>query len=574
MRGRKNGCRNARRGNIVVLAAFLMVIMMAMVALSVDTGYMYTMQTQLQRSVDAAALAAVQDLLISQEAAEQRAVEYLCRNAVGSSMAVVPEAQLATELNKFKNVHGHDYAFQFGNWNPTTHSFTETTVNPGAIRVTMTYPNMPFFFGRVLGRDAFTIQASSTAMFQPRDIMVVLDYSASMNDDSTFPSIGKLSQSVVETSLLNCWNDIGPPVYGNLQFTPRWAVGQGVPENTAQQIPHISVEYRYSAVYVASTYQLSAVKLQYTSGSTQTFSGLSSPTATIQGNGSQISKIWVKSWNNAAKFGASGELFDFSTNAGFLNALGLTNVLYPYPNGGSWDAYINYCKAQNNGNATAGYRYKFGGMSLVSYWLENFPAYSQIPDLWKMRAEPEFALKDSMAVFMDFISSVNTQDRVGLVIYDAADGNAIVESPLTGDLNSITNITTHRQAGHYHSYTNIGAGMQLGRQHMEANARPQACKLIVLMTDGLANWHNGRYDLSGAAAHIKSEAALAAADKYKIMTIAVGINADTATMQSVADTTHGKFYNVPGGSDHQTMHNQLRAAFKGIADARPFLMVQ
>jgi Mg-chelatase subunit ChlD len=179
-----------------------------------------------------------------------------------------------------------------------------------------------------------------------------------------------------------------------------------------------------------------------------------------------------------------------------------------------------------------------------------------------------------MNVFMELISSVDTNDRVGLVIYDANDGNAILESPLTNNLSTITTITTHRQAGHYTSYTNIGAGMQLGRQHLEGNARPNARKLIVLMTDGLANWHNGRYDLAGAAQMVSSEAAAAAADKYKIFTLALGVNADTATMQSVANTTDGKYFNIPGGANHQAMHDQLRAAFKEIADARPLLLVQ
>src|SRR6185295_4805596 len=114
----------------------------------------------------------------------------------------------------------------------------------------------------------------------------------------------------------------------------------------------------------------------------------------------------------------------------------------------------------------AGYQYKFGGMSLLNYWFDYYPANGQVPDLWKVRAEPEYALKDSMSVFMDLIGSVNTNDRVGLVIYDANDGNAILESPLTSTLSTITNITTHRQAGHYTSYTNIGAGMQLGRQQL------------------------------------------------------------------------------------------------------------
>jgi Flp pilus assembly protein TadG len=575
MAGGKPNCRTAssRRGNIIVLSALLMVVMMAMLAFSVDVGYIYTMQAQLQRSVDAAALAGVQDLVVSTDAAQAKATEYLCRNPVGSSMTVVDEAQLASQLSTFKTAHTSDFQMKYGNWNPTTHSFSETNVNPGAMTVTMTYPNMPFFFGKVLGQDTFTITASSTAMFQPRDIVVVLDYSASMNDDSTFPSIGKLSQSVVEASLQNCWNDLGPPTYGNLGFTPAWAVASGQPENPGASIPHITVEFRKSAAYVTSTHALTSVKLQFTDGATQTIAS-SATSGTFQGTsgnaGKQIDKVWVRSWNN----GNPGELFDFTSNTTFKNALGLANVTYPYSNGGSWDSYINYCKSSSNGNNTAGYRFKFGGMSLMSYWLEGYPTYTKVPDLWKTRAEPEYALKDSMSVFMDFIGSVDTQDKVGLVIYDAADGNATLESALTSDLASITNIVNHRQAGHYHDYTNIGAGMQLGRQHLEANGRPNSCKLIVLMTDGLANWHNGQYDLAGAASMISSEAALAASDKYKIMTIALGVNADTATMQSVANTTDGKYYNIPGGVNHQAMHDQLHAAFKDIADARPFLIVK
>jgi Mg-chelatase subunit ChlD len=213
-------------------------------------------------------------------------------------------------------------------------------------------------------------------------------------------------------------------------------------------------------------------------------------------------------------------------------------------------------------------------MNLVNYWLTNYPANSQVPDLWKCRAEPVYALKDSVNVFMDFVKSVDTDDRVGLVIYDANDGNALLESPLTNNLDTISTIVNHRQAGHYTSYTNIGAGLQLGRKTLEASARPNSCKLIVLMTDGLANWCNGRYDETGAHQMVMDEAAAAAADKYKIMTIGLGVDADTSTMQQVADLTKGTCYSVPGGAVHQTMHDQLRQAFKEIADARPLIIVK
>jgi hypothetical protein len=100
--------------------------------------------------------------------------------------------------------------------------------------------------------------------------------------------------------------------------------------------------------------------------------------------------------------------------------------------------------------------------------------------------------------------------------------------------------------------------------------------MMVLMTDGLANWHGGRYDLAGAAQHIADEASLCAAEprKYKIMTISLGVGADTSTMQGVADVTGGKHFNVPGGSSHQEMHDQLYDAFEEIAKARPINLVK
>jgi Flp pilus assembly protein TadG len=570
--GRRVRPHARRRGNIIVLSALLMVFVMFLIAMSVDVGYIYTMQAQLDRAVDSAALAGVQDLVNGTSAAQAKATEYLVRNPVGSSMTFVDDSQLSTQLAQFNTQHANDLQLKYGNWDPATRQFTQGGATPSALQVTMTYPNLPFFFGRVLGHDTFTITSSATAMFQPRDIMVVLDYSASMNDDSTFARIGLLGQSSVESSLQNCWTDLGPPSFGNLQFAPQWAVAQGQAANAGSHIPHITVEYRNSAVFVTSTHALTSVKLQFSGGATQTI-GSSATSGTFQGGGGNagntIDKVWVKSWSN----GASGELFDFTTNTTFINALGLNNVSYPYA-GGSWSEYIDYATGGSSNNTTAGYQYKFGGMNLVEYWLDWHPSNADWADGWKVRAEPQYALKDAMQVFIDFVGSVDTDDRIGLAVYDASNGNAILESPLTNTLSTITNIVNHRQAGHYHPYTNIGAGMQLARQQLESNSRANACKLIVLMTDGLANYCNGQYNLSAAHQQILTEANAAAADKYKIMTLSVGIMADTATMQQVADITKGTAYVVPGGSDHQAMHNNLKKAFQDIANARPMIIVK
>ncbi|HEX2473555.1 MAG TPA: Tad domain-containing protein, partial [Lacipirellulaceae bacterium] len=55
--------RPDRRGAILVLAAVLMVTLLGIVAFAVDYGHLLKVRTDLQRSADASALAAVQDLI-------------------------------------------------------------------------------------------------------------------------------------------------------------------------------------------------------------------------------------------------------------------------------------------------------------------------------------------------------------------------------------------------------------------------------------------------------------------------------------------------------------------------------
>lgn len=54
-------CR--RDGNIVVMTAFLMVAMIAFIALAIDIGYLYSVRAELQRTADAAAIAAAWELI-------------------------------------------------------------------------------------------------------------------------------------------------------------------------------------------------------------------------------------------------------------------------------------------------------------------------------------------------------------------------------------------------------------------------------------------------------------------------------------------------------------------------------
>ncbi len=565
--------RRPRRGAIIVLAAFLMIVMMAMLALSIDTGYMYTMQSQLDRAVDSAALAGAAALIEGTDVAHEEAIEYLIRNPVGKQATAVTSEEMVELTAKFLADHGNDYEVLWGEWDVATGEVSQTDQLPSAISVSMTYPNLPFFFARVLGQDTFDLTSTAIAMYQPRDIMLVLDFSGSMADDSQLSAIPTFTKPVIVDGIKQMYTELGSPVYGNvLQLDPKYITVKGVaPANPATQ-PQISVEYRFKSVSVTSTLPLTNVTLKFSNGATQTFTG-TGPFAGTGGNaGKAIYKAWVKSGDN----GTSGELFDFDSTtirATIKTALGLNTVAYPYPSG-SWNEFIDYGRS-NASNKSAGFEYQFGYVNLIAYWLESRNSYAETPDLWKVSAQPLQSLKEATDVFMDYIQEVDTNDRVGLVVYNASNGNAKVEIGLTTNLGTIPATVLHRQSGHYHDYTNIGAGMQSAREHLIANGRTNAFKMIVLMTDGVANWNNGAYNIAAAKNHVLSEASASSALNYPVVAISLGAGADTALMQQVADVTESRHFNVPAdGQGIERYRTGLMEVFKAIADARPLKLVQ
>ncbi len=252
--------------------------------------------------------------------------------------------------------------------------------------------------------------------------------------------------------------------------------------------------------------------------------------------------------------------------------MGLNGVAYPYPSG-SWDSYIDYVEGSST-NTNAGFEFKFGFANLINYWLEQKAGYSQTPDLWKASAQPVTAVKDSVDVFMDYIQRVDTNDRVGLVVYNGSGGEADLELPLTREMDQVAITARHRQAGHYHSYTNIGAGMRVARQHLQQNGRMGAFKMIVLMTDGQANWYQGAYNINAARSDVQGEAGLDADLKFPVVTISLGSGADIDLMEQVAETTDSRHFNVPGGRPVDEYRDDLMQVFREIADNRPLKLVQ
>jgi hypothetical protein len=499
-------------------------------------------------------------------------VEYLVRNPVGNTEGAIAELDINARVAKFLVDHDEDLQIQWGNWNPQAGQLELTNELPSAIEVSMRYPNLPLFFGRVLGKDSFAVEARAIAMYQPRDIMLVLDYSGSMNDDSELKSIGVLGYDSVLANLEQIYEELGFPEYGNLQFEPQYITVAGQQPQYPTQ-PQLVVQYQGRAAQLSTTQTLSKVVLVYDDGSSQSFypGGVE---ALVQGSGKKVSKVRIRSGKNPDN-SDYWETFDFSPgvfNSKVKTAMGLNGVSYPYPSG-SWDSYIDYVESSST-IRNAGFEFKFGFANLINYWLEQKPGYSQTPDLWKVSAQPVTAVKDSVDVFMDFIQRVDTNDRVGLVVYNGAGGEATLELPLTREMDQVAVVAGQRQAGHYHVYTNIGAGMRVARQQLELNGRAEAFKMIVLMTDGQANWYQGSYSTSAARSDVQGEASLDADLKFPVVTISLGSGADTALMDEVAETTASRHFNVPGGRPVSEYREDLIQVFREIADNRPLKLVQ
>lgn len=192
-----------RKGAIIALTAVLVITLMAMLAFSIDTGYMLSAQTDLQRSVDAGALAGAGAIADGTGAADSTVRDFIMANPIVG-----------------RPIRDHEIEVETGHWDDNTNTFTPSRVLPSAIRARVTARELPHFFGRAFFHDHFDVTCEAIAVHMPRDIVVTLDYSGSMNNDSELRSVDRIGRDELVANLRQIWNELGTPQYGNMQFDP------------------------------------------------------------------------------------------------------------------------------------------------------------------------------------------------------------------------------------------------------------------------------------------------------------------------------------------------------------------
>ncbi len=222
VKGNSNTRRYRRKGAVAVMAAIMMTVIIGVAALTVDIGAMYNAKADLQRTADAAALAAAAKLSAYDEGnpaqlAVIEAQQYIADNMVFGKQRLVAES--------------NDIVVGRADYNESTQSydFTPSFVYPDAVRVRIRLAEetqngpLSLYFARFFGYDTAEMGAEAIAMMVPRDIAIVADLSASHTDDSELRHL-----TLTQINMFDVWaalpipkgnagvgNGLDPPPPGN-----------------------------------------------------------------------------------------------------------------------------------------------------------------------------------------------------------------------------------------------------------------------------------------------------------------------------------------------------------------------
>ncbi|TWT88172.1 von Willebrand factor type A domain protein [Pseudobythopirellula maris] len=557
---------DSRRGVIAVLGSLFMCALFAFLALSVDTGRMVLTQTEMQNAVDAAALAASQEISLG-------------LGGEGSSFAAAEAAArtVAAEVAEANGVYvnaDQDVFFGLRTYNANSDTWsTQWGVTPfNVVRVVARRDNkddleaedgeLPLSFGWAVGQESVGLAAEATAFIESRDLVLVLDFSGSMSDDVELRSMNKMGQSAIEDSLDLIWQQLRDS-------------GATWPDHPGQE--------------------------KFTDG----FGRVDSEYGTYY-NSSKTSKIM--NYLNLNDRNSDGSPKYPFPQAGRYSDGTPRDRLSANSSEDHWEGYVNYVK-----NLSGAYNRRYGYRTLCDYLLQNNQMkWTNSEDMWRTSHYPFHAVKEGATLFLDYLQEMDFGDEVGLVSYGSYavwedshyDGEVdidISDDPITDNLAAINTIQRRHQAGHYDVYTGMGDGVLKGREMLvgEANdpddlghARNGARPTMIVMTDGQANRKKSGWSLPGSFKwsdwtdyNGDGSADYSSGDSYKqyafweateavkkgitIHTMAVGAGADTDLMEAIAFAGGGAFVHVPGGTSVHEMEEELLDAFGTMAAKLP-----
>jgi len=140
----------------------------------------------------------------------------------------------------------------------------------------------------------------------------------------------------------------------------------------------------------------------------------------------------------------------------------------------------------------------------------------------------------------EFQLDQSSDHRIGLAIFNRSDYSP---TPIAKIIVELGNNSKKLEAGIEKLYpggsTAMGDGISIATQSLSENTRPDAQKVIVLLSDGISNVGSDPLIAAGIAKD----------SNVTIFSVAYGPDADVQTLKAVASLTGGKYYNASTGQD-------------------------
>jgi Flp pilus assembly protein TadG len=629
--------RFRRSGAVTAQVAISLTVLLGFTALAVDIGAMYNTKAELQRTADAAALAAVAEL----------------GDRTGDPLARARSAaQQTADLNKVLKAklvfdNGKDFTFGTASLNDKTgkYVFTPTDVNPNAVRVrarrTKDSPSgsMPLFFAAVFGFHETDIWAQATAVLTPRDIAFVLDLSLSHTFDSKLmhyrltnvggamkgvwqslwdtsltastgngPSFGNMNSWGTETVDSN-WNFANDAGLVRLQRNGSWSLtsaqaSQSLAAWRAKQ--PANVQSSTPAAYTSS--EMNVINAAGGAGSENGTSSNSSDRDNYRRR--VLVALGIYRWKSGMSGGQPGGNGDTRIDANEVVEI------VPYPSsssnptttskqvGGNWDDFVDYVadagKADNiTSNTGLSYRFlrydpdnscygnpqlrwRFGLKSFVDYIQDRHPSHEASPGLSGAPEQPMGAVADAVQASIDVIKGLGGNDQVGVAAYGTV-GYGPSDYPahlswLTSDFDLVRSKIGLLQAGMWSSNTNISQGIDKGRAILKAgapNSRVSAKKIMILLTDGNANQTRANPTTSDVSqANADTLSAAADANEDGYRIYTVSVGADADAELMQQVAKIGDGEAFIAQGDIATYTQQLQDVFKKLGGKRPVVLIE
>ena len=584
--------RSQRRGAVVILAAFLMVVLLAMIAFALDSGYVVLARTQLQAAADSGALAAAGVMGQDQTTATQTGIQFAAKNTIGNKAIQVNSADVV-----------------YGTWDTTTRSFAPSSQGmSNAVKVTARADStangaIPSFFGRILKLNSSTTAASAVATTNPRDICFVVDLSGSMNNDTDPNNTSSINSSYpgVGTQMIqNVYTDFGYGTYpgASQSFGQPLGVSSVSALSNSSSSPLLNTKQPLT-LKVGTTNYSYTVPTAYQIKSTDT-----STTRT------QKAYSWVM---DVQLPGVAG----FAPLPGIMPAAKPTPKSSDSNNYNYWYGYLSNNSSAIGYSSYVHYMMSYGRTKPTTSSTLYTPLSASSPDCpyhsestdggtfsFPPREMPTHSARRSIIAALQIIKDRNQhitassqQDWVSIVTFDLT-SNVTVAQDLGNNYDAAMQTCTKLQACNDNvSCTATETGLIAAMNLLNSRGRATTSKVVVLLTDGKpnlysssngtissyenahpnSNYYSGGSDTAQNAALMQT--ASMQGNKWMTFPVEIGLQGDADFMNRMYSIGQGKTtqtltspYSATG--DPSTYETVLKQIFQRIIAAAKLVLVQ